>query len=124
MLEQMLEWAEYELKDIGDDERRAQVCGISVSEIRKNVKAIILSEPLESAKEKSLAIIERGQWPRFFFTKNGYGGIARKTYLDDTKGKVVTNYWSYEEVGHTDSAKKEILMTNTRTLLMLIEAFW
>ena len=108
MLEQMLEWAEYELKDIGDDERRAQVCGISVNEIRKNVKAIVLSEPLESAKEKSLAIMERGQWPKFFFTKNGYGGIARKTYLDDTKGKVVTNYWSYEEVGHTDGAKKEI----------------
>lgn len=108
MLEQMQEWAEYELVDLNDDERRAQVCGISKEEVRKNVKAIMLAEPLESAKTKSLEIIKRGQWPRFFFTKNGSGGIVRKTYLDDSKGKVVTNFWSYEDVGHTDEAKKEL----------------
>lgn len=108
MLEQMQEWAEYELVDLNDDERRAQVCGISKEEVRKNIKAIMLAESLESAKTKSLEIIKRGQWPRFFFTKNGSGGIARKTYLDDSKGKVVTNFWSYEDVGHTDEAKKEL----------------
>lgn len=109
MLNEMSNWADYEFVDIHDDERRAQVCGVPVESIRKNVKAIMLSEPVESAKEKSLAIIERGQWPRFFFTKGGYGGIARKTYLDDSKGKVVTNFWAFEEAGHTDEAKKEII---------------
>lgn len=109
MLREMSNWANYDFKDINDDERRAQVCGVPVDSVRKNVKAIMLAEPLESAKEKSLAIIERGQWPKFFFTKNGYGGIARKTYLDDNKGKVVTNFWSFEQVGHTDEAKKEIV---------------
>lgn len=109
MLREMSEWAKYTFVDIADDERRAQVCGIPTDSVRKNVKAILLAEPLESAKEKALAIIERGQWPKFFFTKNGYGGIARKTYLDDSKGKVITNFWSFEQVGHTDEAKKEIV---------------
>lgn len=108
MLNQMCEWANYHLVDLNDDERRAEVCGVTVDEVRKNVKSIMLDEPLDDAKKKALSIIERGQWPKFFFTKNGYGGIARKTYLDDAKGKVVTNYWPYEEVGHTDEAKKEI----------------
>lgn len=109
MLREMSEWAEYELIDINDDERRAQVCGIPADSIRENVKAIMLAESLDSAKNKALTIIERGQWPRFFFTKNGFGGIARKTYLDDSKGKVVTNFWAFEDVGHTDEAKKEIV---------------
>ena len=109
MLREMSNWAKYNLEDINDDERRAQVYGVPADSVRKNVKAIMLAESLETAKEKSLAIIERGQWPKFFFTKNGYGGIARKTYLDDSKGKVVTNFWSFEQVGHTDEAKKEIV---------------
>lgn len=109
MLQEMSNWAEYKYEDISDDERRAQVCGLPTDSVRKNVKAIILAEPLESARKKALAIIGRGQWPRFFFTKNGYGGIARKTYLDDSKGKVVTNFWSFDQVGHTDEAKKEIV---------------
>lgn len=109
MITEMRKWADYEFVDIQDDERRAQVCGVTTESVRKNVKAIMLSEPLESAKEKSLAIIRRGQWPKFFFTRNGYGGIARKTYLDDSKGKVVTNFWSFEDAGHTDEAKKEIV---------------
>lgn len=109
MLLEMSNWAEYKLEIINDDEKRAKVCGISKEDVRKNVKAIILAEPLETAKKKGLAIYKRGQWPRFFFTKNGYGGIARKTYLDPEKGRVVTNYWPCSEVGHTDEAKKEII---------------
>lgn len=61
MFEQVSEWANYEYKDLHDDEQRAAVCGISVDSIRKDVKAIVLAEPLESSKEKGLAIIKRGQ---------------------------------------------------------------
>ena len=109
MMSEMSNWADYQFVDIHDEERRAQVCGIPTESIRKNVKAIMLAEPLESAKAKSLAIISRGQWPKFFFTRNGYGGIARKTYLDDSRGKVVTNFWPFDEAGHTDEAKKEVV---------------
>lgn len=51
-------------------------------------------------------VLERGKWPRFYFTQNGKGGIARKTYLDSVEGKLPTNYWAHAEVGHTDEAAK------------------
>lgn len=52
--------------------------------------------------------MKRGQWPRFYFTRNGRGGIRRKTYIDKVGGRLATNYWPYSEVGHTDEAKKEV----------------
>ena len=104
----MCQWSQYELKDIEDAPKRAEVCGIPVNEVRAGVKSIVLAVPLEKAKQDAEAIQARGKWPRFFFTKNGTGGIARKTYLKDTDGRVVTNFWPYEEVGHTDEAKKEL----------------
>lgn len=108
MYEHLSEWAEYEYQDLHDDEQRAAVCGVSVDAVRKGVKAIVLAEPLENSKKKGLEIIRRGQWPKFFFTRGGYGGIVRKTYLDDSKGKVVTNFWPFTDAGHTDGAKKEL----------------
>lgn len=36
------------------------------------------------------------------------GGMRRKRYLDESSGRTVTNLWTYDEVGHTDEAKKEL----------------
>lgn len=116
MLSIMNEWCNYELKDLNDDKTRADVCGISADEIRKGVLGIVLSDSIEEAKKKAQAIYKRGQWPRFFFTKNGLGGIARKTYLKNTEGKVVTNLWVHDEAGHTDEAKKEVKLFNVKTV--------
>ena len=116
MLAIMNEWCNYELKDLNDDKERADVCGISVDEIRKGVLGIVLSDSIEEAKKKAQAIYKRGQWPRFFFTKNGLGGIARKTYLKNTDGKVVTNLWVHDDTGHTDEAKKEVKIFNNETV--------
>lgn len=116
MLSIMNEWCNYELKGLNDDKARADVCGISVDEIRKGVLGIVLSDSIEEAKRKAQAIYKRGQWPRFFFTKNGLGGIARKTYLKNTEGKVVTNLWVHDEAGHTDEAKKEVKLFNMETV--------
>ena len=109
LLEIMNGWANYELKDIDDAEERARVCGLAPSEVRTGIKAIVLCEPVEEAAKKAQAVYDRGQWPRYFFTKGGKGGIRRKTYRKDVGGRVPTNLWMYEEVGHTDEAKKEIL---------------
>ena len=109
MLEIMNDWTAYELKELDDADERAAVCGISASEVRTGVKAIVLSKPLEEAKKDVKAVIKRGQWPRFYFTSNGKGGIRRKTYLENVGGKPATNYWSFKETGHTDEAKKELL---------------
>ena len=101
-------WCEYELKDLGDAERRAEICNVSPEEVRQGVKAIVLKNSLEESRVAAQAVYERGQWPKFYFTKGGLGGIRRKTYLNAVEGKLVTNFWPYTEVDHTDGAKKEL----------------
>ena len=101
-------WCEYEYKDLDDAERRAQVCGVKVEDVRPGVKAIVLKNTLEESRIAAQKIYDRGQWPRFYFTSKGLGGFRRKTYLTKVEGKLVTNFWSYDEAGHTDGAKKEL----------------
>ncbi len=108
MLDHMNGWCDYELRDLHDDARRAEVCGVEESNVRPEVRAIVLKESLEISKEKAQQVYDRGQWPRFYFTNGGKGGIRRKTYLSQVEGKLVTNLWPHAEVGHTDEAKKEL----------------
>lgn len=109
MLEYMSGWTEYKLVDLHDEEERARICGVGLDEVRKNVKAIVLADSLEIARSNAERIYNRGQWPRFYFTSGGKGGIRRKTYMDKVSGKPATNYWPFSETGHTDEAKKELL---------------
>ena len=105
----MNEWCPYELKDLHDDEKRAEICGVSPEDVRKGVQALVPADDFVTAQRKAQSIYKRGQWPRFYFTKNGKGGIRRKIYIDSVGGRPPTNFWPYSEVGHTDEAKKEIL---------------
>ena len=109
MLEIMNGWAKYELKELDDAEQRAEVCGIPTNDVREGVKAIVLVEPVAEAKKSAQCVMERGQWPRFYFTSGGKGGIRRKTYLSNVGGVPASNLWFHAEVGHTDEAKKEVL---------------
>lgn len=101
-------WCEYELEDIHDEKERADVCGIEENEVRKGVKALVLKHDIESSRKNAQSVYDRGQWPRFFFTSGGKGGIRKKTYINEVDGRLVTNLWPYNEVGHTDEAKKEL----------------
>lgn len=109
MLAIMNGWCEYELKEIDDINERALICGVAEGDVRKNVKAIVLKKSLSESKEHAEKVLKKGPWPKFFFTKNGKGGIARKTYLKNVGGKLPTNLWKHDDVGHTDEAKKEML---------------
>ena len=109
MLSIMNGWGPYELREIDDAEKRAAICGVGVDEVRAGVKAIVLAKSLEESKESAQAVLERGQWPKFYFTKNGKGGIRRKTYLSAVGDVPPTNLFEYKDVGHTDEAKKEVL---------------
>ena len=109
MLEIMCGWCEYELRDLDDAHERAVVCGVADTEVRQGVKGIVLTKSLKESRRAAQAVLKRGQWPRFFFSKGGKGGIARKTYLDSVGGKLPTNFWPYSDTGHTDEAKKEVL---------------
>ena len=109
MLEIMRGWCNYELKELDDAHERAAVCGLTPDKVRQGVKAIVLSEPLDVSSQKAKKVYERGQWPRFYFTSGGKGGIRRKTYMESVGGKPATNYWPFSETGHTDEAKKDLL---------------
>ena len=108
MLNFMNGWCEYELKDLNDDDKRAEVCGVSVDIIRKGIKGIVLKQDLKTSQIKAKEVYHKGPWPKYFFTKGGLGGIRRKTYITEVEGKNPTNYWPFDEVGHTDEAKKEL----------------
>lgn len=109
VLQIMNSWCPYKLEDLHDARERAAVCGVSEEAVRPGVLGIVLAEPLDVASAKARAVYERGQWPLFYFSSMGKGGIRRKTYLDNVGGKLPTNFWPYAETGHTDEAKKEIL---------------
>jgi adenine-specific DNA-methyltransferase len=109
MLEIMQGWCDYEVRDLRDAKERAKICGVPENEVRQGVMGIVLSAPLEESAAKAQEVYDRGQWPKFYFTKQGKGGIRRKTFLENVEGKVVSNFWAYTDTGHTDEAKKEML---------------
>ena len=47
-------------------------------------------------------------WPLLYFTANGKGGFRRKQYLDSSAGRVASNLWLHNEVGHTGEATNEL----------------
>ena len=108
LLEIMQQWAPYELRDIDDAAKRAEVCGISPSEVRSGVQAVMLSLPPAEAAAIAKARYDQGSWPLLYFTGGGHGGMRRKRYLDESQGRVVDNLWLHSEVGHTDEAKKQL----------------
>lgn len=108
VFEIMNQWTEYELKDLDDAIERARVCDLSTEEVRPGVMGIVLKKTLEESRIEAQSVYDRGQWPKFYFTSKGKGGIRKKTYITNVEGKLITNFWSYDEVGHTDGAKKEL----------------
>lgn len=108
MLDLMSGWAEYCWVDIHDEERRAEICGISPDEVRPGVQALMLKEPTEETFAKARARYEEGNWPKLCFTSNGVGGMVVKRYITEVEGRLPTNLWPHAEVGHTDEAKKEL----------------
>lgn len=101
-------WTSYELRDLDDAAERAKVCGINADQVKPDVKGIVLAKPFAEARLDARAVMDRGQWPRFYFTSGGKGGVRRKTYLDSVGGALPTNFWAYDIAGHTDEAKKEV----------------
>lgn len=100
------EWAPYELREIDDSNKRAEICN-STGDLPP-VKAIMLSVPLEDAKKCALERYSRGSWPRYYFSSKCYGGIQTKGYLADASGRVVSTLWKNDEVGTNVEATNEL----------------
>ena len=101
----MQEWAEYELRPIEDLERRIEICG--TNNVPENINAIMLCDENKGPKQ-AMERYAKGTWPILTFSSGGKGGFIRKVYLENVEGRLVTNFWPYIEVGHTDEAKKEL----------------
>ena len=112
LLEIMKEWAPYELRVIDDTETRQGICG---GEVPGDIPAIMLSVPLQESKKIAMNRYNTQPWPAYFFLSKGLGSIQAKTYLDSTKGKVVSTLWKYDEVGTNVEATNELkpLMVGT-----------
>jgi adenine-specific DNA-methyltransferase len=108
LLDIMNKWCKYELRDLNDADKRAEVCGLSANEVRQGVLGIVLSEDLETSRRKATEVLERGQWPIFCFSSKD-SGLRKKTYLGNVGDRAVTNLWPFSEVDNTDGAKKELI---------------
>ena len=109
ILDSLNGWCPYELREIDDEVKRAEICGVGVEEVRKGVKAIMLARVPPESRKMAEAVLKKGPWPRYYFMNKGKGGLAKKTYLSDVGGAPPTNLWEYKDVGHTDEAKKELM---------------
>lgn len=107
ILQIMQEWAPYELRDIGDEDRRAAVCNLTVDKVRSGVKAVVLAVPPDEASAIAQARYDAGAWPLIVLRSGGRGGLGWKSRIP-TKGRVPDTWWPNTEVGHNREAKSEI----------------
>lgn len=108
VLEIMSEWADYELRDIGDEAERATVCEVATGAVRRSVPAVVLSQALDQSAEKATDRRSRGNWPTLILRgKNGTGRVGRKAY-PPKRGQPPRTWWPNTEVGHNRTAKSEI----------------
>lgn len=103
----MNEYAPYELRDVQDEAKRAELCGVPEDQVRSGVKAIMLAVPEEEARVRAQARLEGGSWPMVILRSGGTGGLGRKSYVPSV-GIVPSTWWANVEVGHNREAKAEL----------------
>ncbi len=106
MLEQMSEYAPYELRDIGDESERARICGTTPDKVKAGVPAIMLSVSVEEAAKHARARYDAGHWPDIVML-GLRERIQRKKHLEDN-GRVPETLWLGSEVGGSLRGKIEI----------------
>ncbi|WP_130288558.1 site-specific DNA-methyltransferase [Pseudonocardia sediminis] len=106
-LDQMNEYAKYELRDIGDENRRASICGTSPELVKAAVPAIMLAEPLEDAAQSARARHSTGPWPELVFLDLDKENIQRKKHLTDD-GRVPETLWFAADVGGSLRGKNQV----------------
>lgn len=97
-LDWLKQWGpDYELRLIGDDDARVTIIGQDAFN-NKAVPAVMLAEPLETAKVKAQEKLRAGNWPIIVFGRDGNGKPGQKKYLEDVKqGRVPMTYWADED---------------------------
>ena len=105
--ELLAHWGEYEDGDFTEDERlqREQIEGPNVA-IRPDIRPLVLKNWTPALGERNLQRYRTEPLPKF--TPTPTDGVLLKVYLSEVAGRVPVNLLMHQEVGHNDSAKKEI----------------
>jgi Adenine specific DNA methylase Mod len=109
MLRIMREWGPYELGEVTSAElsARTEVEGPSV-ELRDDVMPLVIPGWNKDVASSAMERYRRGDWPVYYPSSDGRGALQRKVYLCNVEGRMPKNLFPHTEVGHSDSAKKEI----------------
>ncbi|MCI8268067.1 MAG: site-specific DNA-methyltransferase [Lachnospiraceae bacterium] len=105
MYAELSKYTEYELVELDDKEKRAEICGVPVADIRDGVKAILLKDSLEIAKVNAQKVAE-GVLPDVFFINDGKR-IQVKGHLPEG-GITPRTIWNFTDVGSNRNSKAEI----------------
>jgi DNA modification methylase len=105
MFDALSKYAEYNLIEIDDLEKRAEICGVNPDEVRTDVKAIMLGKTLEESILSALNT-SKGIWPDVFFINDGKR-IQVKGHLP-TGGVTPRTIWNFRDVGSNRNSKAEI----------------
>ena len=105
MFRELLKYAEYDLCNINDIEKRAEICGVSLHEVRSDVKAIVLKKTVEESRITAMNTVA-GVWPDVFFINNGKR-IQVKGHLP-IGGVTPRTIWNFSDVGSNRNSKAEI----------------
>lgn len=90
---------EYVEVDLGDDELRAELCGLPLEKVRQKVKGLRIKGDHTEAANAAYKKLESGPWGTVFFGQDGKGRPQRKQYLEDVKqGRVPMTYWADEDI--------------------------
>lgn len=102
-------WGPYEYGENTPEElqRRQKIEGPTV-EIREDIYPLVIPDWSKKQADKAREVYEAGNWPTFMLTGGGLGGLRYKRYLKNVQGTVPGSFFSWREVGHSDTAKKEV----------------
>lgn len=106
-LEQLNNYARYELRVIDDAKKRAVICAATAETVKADVPAIMLAEPLESAAAAARQRHSEGLWPDLVFLDIEKERVQRKKHLVDD-GRVPETWWESSDVGGSLRGKNQI----------------
>ncbi|WP_295644454.1 site-specific DNA-methyltransferase [uncultured Corynebacterium sp.] len=105
LLESLSQYADYRC-EAPNLLARSKRTGIPVEQLRPDVYDLVVDETKRQGdKTQAMRRKSIGNWPEFFVSDTGFG---RKVSLSLSEGRLATNFLPHTEVGHTDTAAKEI----------------
>lgn len=105
MFTELSRYTDYEMVELDDAAKRAEICGVDTDTVRKGVKALILKDTLEVSRTNAWKVAS-GVLPDVFFINDGRR-IQVKGHLPGG-GMTPRTIWNFTDVGSNRNSKAEI----------------